>query len=167
MVSLCHEGRSSGTSVSLSNETEIPSQCSAPSRLARFVATAHTLLCLRETFFPFKRLVRSLSIKKFHLWFLPWQVMIAKEDGGKLFLLPFPHALMFLHYRQKELEATSVGISRPPRGDTGPLPHQSKGAPRLCPKAHENDVRPLPMLSHPRSVPGGPTMPSFCLKAQL
>ena len=71
--------------VSLSNETKILSQCPAPRRQAIFVATAHTLFCLRQTFFPFMLLVGASSTKKFPLSFLPWQVMIAKKNQGSCF----------------------------------------------------------------------------------
>lgn len=59
------------------------------------------------------------STKKFPLSFLPWQVMIAKEEPGKLFLLPLQNTLMFLHYTRHGLEMASPGSSLSPRGKLG------------------------------------------------
>lgn len=87
----------------------------------------HALFCLRHTCFPFMLLVGSPATKKFHVSFLPWQVMTAKHEPGKLFLLPLPDTRRFSQFTQHVLEVASAGNSRLPRGDTGPLPHESEG----------------------------------------
>lgn len=142
--------------VSLSNETKKLSQCPAPRRQAIFVATAHILLCLRQTFFPFMLLAGASSTKKYPLSFLPWQVMIAKEEPGKLFLLPLQNTVIFLHYTQH-----GNGLCRLlsiTQRETGHLPHQPEGgALRLSPKTPGNDMRPLTVLSPPDSVLRGAT----------
>ena len=101
-------------------------------------------------------LVGASSTKKFPLSFLPWQVMIAKEKPGKLFLLPLQNTVIFLHYTQH-----GNGLCRLlsiTQRETGHLPHQPEGgALRLSLKTLGNDMRPLTVLSPPDSVLRGAT----------
>ena len=100
-------------------------------------------------------LVGASSTKKFPLSFLPWQVMIAKNQGSCF--CSHSKTVIFLHYTAWIGNGLCRLLSITQR-EIGRLPHQPEGgALRLSLKTPGNDMRPLTVLSPPDSVLRGTT----------
>lgn len=139
--------RRAGTAyICFSNETK--TGASLYQHQAIFVATAH--ICLLFVNFSSFRPKGASSTKKF-LHFCPWQVMIAKEEPGKLFLLPLQKHSYILTLHTAWKWPLQAPLS--PRGKLGTFHISPREEPlRLKPTSPGNDMRSLTVLSPPDSV---------------